>query len=383
MARRTVRSDPAKLLREIIARFVAEEVEPVARQLDEAAEFPRELFQKLADMHALGIRYPLADGGAGGNFTLYTIFTEELAKGLLSLAAIAAKQGLMATHFLQQFGSPELKEQYLLPAMRGQKIGSFTLTEPEAASDLGRVSTTALRDGDHWVVRGMKTWVTNGPVSDFYTVLCQTKPQGGTLRDLNFFFVPRETPGVKVSPRFETLGTRTTQIAEVAFNDCRIPAHHLLGQEGKGMRALFSIAAMIRVMTGALALGLSKAAYQAGFRYGRERTQFGKTINQFQLIQSKIANMGTEIWASQLMVYEAARLIDAGQQADKEAMMAKYYATEVACRCCDEASRVLGAYAYSMEYPAQRYYRDCRFLLSGGGTPEILQTNIARRLGFW
>jgi len=258
-------------------------------------------------------------------------------------------------------------------------LGSFCLTEPEAGGDLGAVTTTALADGDEWVVNGMKTWITNAPVSDFYTVLCQTKPGAG-VKGLNFFFVPRDAPGLKVSPRFETLGTRTTEIAEVAFNNCRLPAAYILGKPGKGLKALLSILAEIRVMTAALALGLAKAAYEAGFQYAKERTAFGRTINKYQLIQSKIANMATDIYAAELMLYDTTRKIDAGHRASRESMMVKYFATETACRCCDEGTRIMGAYAYSMEYPMQRFFRDARFLLYGGGTHEVLQTNIAREL---
>ncbi|MBI5521727.1 MAG: acyl-CoA dehydrogenase family protein [Desulfarculus sp.] len=375
------RSDPQKLLRQVMARFVREEVAPVARQVDESGRFPRELFVKLAQMHAFGLRYPVKNGGAGGNATLYCIMCEELAQGLLSLAAIAAKQCLMATNFLHRFADQEMRQRYFLPALRGELVGSFCLTEPEAGGDLGRVSTTAVKDGDGWVVSGMKTWITNAPVADFFTVLCQTDPEQG-IRGLNFFFVPRGTPGVQVSPGFQTLGTRSTEISEVAFNDCRIPARFLLGQEGKGLGALLAILAEIRAMTAALALGLAKAAYQAGFQYAKERSAFGKTINQYQLIQSKIARLATDIWAAELMLYDTTAKIDAGQRPSKESMMVKYFATEVACRACDEATRILGAYGYSMEYPVQRYFRDARFLLYGGGTHEVLQTNIARELGF-
>ena len=381
MAGKFIRSDPEKLLRQTIARFVDQEVTPMARELDEAGEFPRELFGKLADMNAFRIRYLGMQGGATGNTTFYCILCEELSRGLVSLAAEVAKQCLMGTNFLYRFGSPELKEMYLEPSLRGEIVGSFCLTEPEAGGDLGAVTTTATADGEAWIISGMKTWITNAPVASYFTVLCQTEPGKG-LKGLNFFFVPRDTPGVRVSPRFETLGTRTTEISEVAFNDCRIPKHHLLGLPGKGMGAFFAILAEIRVMTAALALGLARAAYDASFQYAKERQAFGKTINKYQLIQAKIAEMATDIWASQLMIYDTARKIDAGQRVDQESMMAKFFATEAACRCVDEATRILGAYAYSMEYPVQRFFRDARFLLYGGGTHEILRTNIARQAGF-
>ncbi|KIX12366.1 acyl-CoA dehydrogenase family protein [Dethiosulfatarculus sandiegensis] len=382
MTPKALRSDPEKLLRQIMARFVAQEVAPLAQEIDESGEFPMELFKKLAEMQAFGIRYAKNKGGSGGNCTLYCIMCEELAKGLLSLAAVAAKQCLMATNFLYRFGADEIKERYFMPAMRGEMLGSFCLTEPEAGGDLGRVTTTATDRGDHWLIQGMKTWITNAPLASFFTVLCQSDPEKG-IRGLNFFLLPRDTKGLTVSPSFELLGTRTTQIGEVAFDNCLIPKDHLLGKPGKGLGALLSILAEIRAMTAALALGLSKAAYETSFQYAQERSQFGKTINNYQLIQAKIADMATEIWASELMLYKTAAMIDSGEPCGRESAMLKYFATETACRACDEATRIMGAYAYSSEYPAQRYFRDCRFLLYGGGTHEVLKPNIAREAGFW
>ncbi len=381
MTNPAIRSDPEKLLRQVMARFVDQEVTPRAREIDERGEFPQELFKKLASMNVFNVRYLGMKKGATGNATLYCIICEELARGLVSLAAETAKQCLMGTNFLYRFGSPELKEKYLEPSMRGEMVGSFCLTEPEAGGDLGSVTTTAVDDGDHWIISGMKTWITNAPIASYFTVLCQTQPGKG-IRGLNFFFVPRDTPGVQVSPRFDTLGTRTTEISEVAFNDCRIPKDYLVGLPGKGMGAFFAILAEIRTMTAALALGVARAAFDASFQYAQERKAFGKTISKYQLIQAKISDMATDIWAAELMIYDTTRKLDQGQRVDKESMMAKYFATEVACRCVDQATRILGAYAYSMEYPVQRFFRDARFLLYGGGTHEVLRQNIARAMRF-
>jgi alkylation response protein AidB-like acyl-CoA dehydrogenase len=264
--------------------------------------------------------------------------------------------------------------------MRGEKVACFCLTEPEAGSDLGNVSTMAIKTDEGYVVNGMKTWVTNGPVADFYTVLCQTDP-AKKFRGLNFFFFPRGTPGLSASKPFDMLGTRTTQISELAFKDVHIPHHHMLGAEGQGLNNLLSILAEIRTMTAALAIGLQRAALDDSIQYAHERVQFGKPIGNYQLIQAKIANMATDLEASRLLTYRATHMIDNKLECMKEASMAKYFATEAACRGADEATRIFGAYAYSMEYAAQRYYRDNRFLLYGGGTHEILQTNIARWVG--
>ncbi|MBW2064442.1 MAG: acyl-CoA dehydrogenase family protein [Deltaproteobacteria bacterium] len=375
-----IRSNPEEIIRKTMAKFVDRELIPRAREIDESGDFPTEMVRKIGKMGVFGIRYPKNKGGAGGNTTLYCIICEELARGLMSVAAITAMQCLMGTNFLFHFGTEEMKDQYFFPAMRGEKIAAFCLTEPEAGSDLGNVNTIAKRVDDGWVINGMKTWVTNGPVADFFTVLCQTDP-AKKFRGLNFFFVPRETEGVSVSKPFELLGTRTTKISELAFNNVRIPLEYILGTEGKGMSNLMSILAEIRSMTAALAIGLQQAALDDSIRYAKERVQFGQAISSYQLIQAKIANMATDLEASRLMTYRATHMVDKGISCIKEASMAKYFATEAACRAADEATRIFGAYGYSMEYSAQRYYRDNRFLLYGGGTHEILQTNIARWVG--
>ena len=377
-----IRSDKEKILRETVARFVKEEVAPVAREVDEAESFPRELYKKLADTGLFRVRYPKDRGGAGGNSTLYCIVCEELAKGLVSLAAIYAMQCLMGSNFLFNYGTPEQIEKYWEPNMRGERVSCFCLTEPDAGSDLGNVRTMALEQEDgSWLVNGLKTWVTNGPVANHFTVLCQTRPDR-KMRGLNFFLIDRDMPGVSVSPKFPLMGTRSTEISEVAFTDVHIPPENLLGEKGRGLSNLIGILADIRTMTAALALGLAKAAYEAAFQYARERSAFGRSINKYQLIQEKISKMATQIWASELMLYQTTSMIDRGIPCGREAMMTKYFATETACYCCDEATRIYGAYAYSMEYPVQRFYRDNRFLLYGGGSHEILMGNIARETGF-
>ncbi len=371
---------PEDLIRKTFARFVDEEIIPKAREMDEADEFPRWMFEKIAKTGAYGIRYPRSVGGAGGNIRQFCTMVEELARGSMSVAAFTAMQCLMGTNFLFEYGTPEQHERLLKPALRGEKVASFALTEADAATDLAGVKTTAKRDGDSWVINGSKTWITNAPVADFFTVLCQTD-KSKKLRGLNFFLIERGTPGLYVSKKFDKLGTRATEISELAFTDVRLPPENLLGREGQGVGNLMRILAVIRTMTAALSLGLARAAFDHSKRYAMERTQFGKKIGSFQLVQQKVANMATDIWASHLMIYQAAEIIDRGEKALKEASMAKYFVSEVACRAADEATRIFGAYSYSMEYDVQRYYRDCRFLLFGGGTSEILQTIISRECG--
>jgi alkylation response protein AidB-like acyl-CoA dehydrogenase len=372
------RSDIEKLLRKVIAKFVDEEVIPVAREHDESGEFPYDLFKKIADMGILGIRYPKKVGGAGGNTTLYCITVEELARGLLSLGATTAMQCLMATDGLYRYGTDEMHEKYLRPAMRGEKIGAFQLTEPEAGSDLSNVRTRAIKAADGWIINGMKTWSTSGPIGHFHTVLTQTDPDKG-LKGLMFVFIPTDTPGFSHSKKFDLLGTRTTQMSEIYFNNCHVPDEYMLGQLGRGLDVLLTILSEIRVMTAALALGLQRAAMDDSIRYCKERVQFGRPISSYQLIQAKIANMAVNLEAGTLMSYKVTHLIDKSIPCLNEASMAKYFTTESACKAADEATRIFGAYGYSMEYNVQRYYRDNRFLLYGGGTHEVLQTTIARQ----
>jgi len=372
------RSDIEKLLRKVMAKFVDQEVIPVAREHDESGDFPYDLFKKIADMGILGIRYPKKVGGSGGNTTLYCITVEELARGLLSLGATTAMQCLMATDGLYRYGTDEMHEKYLRPAMRGEKIGAFQLTEPEAGSDLSNVRTRAIKSDDGWIINGMKTWSTSGPIGHFHTVLTQTDPDKG-LKGLMFVFIPTDTPGFSHSKKFDLLGTRTTQMSEIYFNNCHVPDEYMLGQLGRGLDVLLTILSEIRVMTAALALGLQRAAMDDSIRYCKERVQFGRPISSYQLIQAKIANMAVNLEAGSLMSYKVTHLIDKNIPCLNEASMAKYFTTESACKAADEATRIFGAYGYSMEYNVQRYYRDNRFLLYGGGTHEVLQTTIARQ----
>jgi alkylation response protein AidB-like acyl-CoA dehydrogenase len=375
-----MRSNAEELVRKSIARFVDTEVKPRAQEIDEKGEFPEEIFLKMAKMGVFGIRYPKDRGGSGGNTTLYCIICEELARGLMSAAASTAMQCLMGTNFLFHFGTEEMHREFFLPAMAGEKIACFCLTEPEAGGDLGSVSTLATKTDDGFVINGLKTWVTDGPVASFFTVLCQTDP-AKKLRGLNFFFVPRDLPGVSVSKAFHLLGTRTTPICELSLNNVRIPFHYRLGEEGRGTSNLLEILAEIRTMTASLGIGLVRAALADSIQYAHERVAFGKTIGSYQLIQAKVAEMYVDLEASRLLTYKAAHMIDNNLPCLPEASVAKYYATESACKAGDYATRIFGAYGYSMEYTAQRYYRDNRFLLYGGGTHEVLLPNIARWAG--
>jgi alkylation response protein AidB-like acyl-CoA dehydrogenase len=370
-----------ELLRKTISKFVDNELIPIAREIDERDEFPWEMFKKIGALGTYGMRYPKEYGGANANSTMFCIVCEELARGSMAVAAFTAMQCLMGTNFIFKYGTEDHKKNILIPALKGEKVVGFALTEPEAGTDLfGGVRTTAQKVKDGYIINGMKTWITNAPYADCFTVLCQTDKTKG-VKGLNFFLIEKTAPGLSVSPKFSKLGTKGTDISELAFDNCHIPLENKLGAEGKGIANLVDILAEIRTMTAALSLGLARAAFDASLQYAKERIQFGRPIGKFQAIQMKIAEMATEIEASKLLLYNTTRMLDQGRRCMKEASMAKYFISEVACRAADEATRIFGAYAYSMEYPVQRFFRDTRFLLYGGGTSEILQTIIAKEFG--
>ena len=356
--------------------FVEREVLPAAEQLDRHGEFPHGLFRRLAELGYFGLRYPEALGGQNADFQTACVLYEELAAGSLSLAAIAAMQSLMGTVFVHRFGTPEHHARYLEPALRGEKIGTFALTEPEAGSDLGAMRTRARRTPAGWRITGSKTWITSAPVASFLTVGARTSDEPG-LKDIALFLLDAGTPGFSVGRPIEKLGTRSSLTSEVHI-DCEVPPDALLGGEGQGVRNVGGTLSEIRVMTAALAIGLARRALQDSAAYAGERRAFGRPIGEFQLVAAKLADMATELHAARLATADAAARLDAGEDVTAVAAMAKYFATEVCARVVDEATRIYGSYGFAAEYPAQRYFRDARFLLYGGGTSEILKGIIGR-----
>jgi alkylation response protein AidB-like acyl-CoA dehydrogenase len=373
-------SEEQQLFRRSVAEFVDKEIVPLAAKIDEEGQFPTELFQKVGKLGYFGVRYPEEYGGAGGDEVMFTLLCEELARGSLSLAASVSMQCLMGTNFIYRFGTEEQRQRLLVPAIRGGKMGVICMTEPDAGSDLGSIKTIAVRDGDGWVLNGQKTWVTNATRADFFTVAAKTDPEAG-FKGIDMFLVERDRPGVSVGRDIPKMGVRAQETAELILEDCHLPAENLFGEEGTGFRNLQAILAQIRTMMGALSLGLARAALEAGAQYARERVQFGRPIAKFQAISHKLADMATELEASRWLVYRSAWLIDQGKADMKAASMAKLFASEMANRLADESTRILASYGFAMEYDVQRYFRDARLLLLGGGTSEILRTIISREMG--
>ena len=364
-------------VRDTFARFCDQRIAPQAAALDEAHAFPRELFVQLAGMGLFGMRYPENVGGSGMQLTEFCLALEEIARGSMSLAGCAAMQSLMGTKFLHVLGNADILERLFKPALRGEKIGAICMTEPNAGSELDAIATHARKVDGGYLLNGQKTWVTSAPVADFFTVFAKA----GAEKKLTIFLVERNFAGLKLGRAIDKMGVWALPTSELAFDDCFVPdSHRLSREEGDGEGHLRKTLAEIRIITGAMALGLARAALAAAVRYAGERKQFGKTINRYQAIQVKLAEMATGVEAAAHMVYHAAWLRDAGRPHHKEAAMAKLFASECAARVADEAARVHASYGFAMEYPVQRYLRDVRFTLIGGGTSEILKLIIAKEV---
>ena len=370
-------TDEQRAIRDSFARFADERIAPRAAALDEAHAFPRELFGELAGLGFFAMRYPEDVGGSGTGLTEFCLALEEIARGSLSLAGCAAMQSLMGTKFLHMLGNADVIERLFKPALRGEKIGAICMTEPNAGSDLGGIATTAKKVGGGYRLNGQKIWVTSAPVADFFTVFARA----GEEKKLTIFLVERSFEGLAIGRQIDKMGVWALPTSELALDDCFVPdSHRLSREEGDGEGHLRKTLAEIRIITGAMANGVARAALDAAVRYAGERKQFGKPINRYQAIQLKLAEMATELEAASHFVYRAAWLRDAGKPHHKEAAMAKLFASETAAKVCDQAARVLASYGYAMEYPVQRYLRDVRFTLIGGGTSEILKLIIAKEL---
>ena len=370
-------SSEQRSVRDNFARFCDERIAPQAAALDEARAFPRALFQELADLGFFGMRYPEEVGGSGMALTEFCLALQEVARGSMSLAGAVAMQSLMGTKFLHMLGNADILERLFKPALRGEKIGAICMTEPNAGSDLGSIATTARKVDGGYVINGQKTWITSAPMADFFTVFAKA----GEEKKLTIFLVEKGFKGLTVGREIHKMGVWALPTSEVAFDECFVPdSHRLSKEEGDGEGHLRKTLGEIRIITGAMALGCGQAALAEAVRYAGERSQFGKPINRFQAIGQKLAEMATELEAADHLVYYAAWRRDAGKPYHKEAAMAKLFASEAAATVCDKAARVLASYGYAMEYPAQRYLRDVRFTLIGGGTSEILKMIIAKEV---
>ncbi|HER26405.1 MAG TPA: acyl-CoA dehydrogenase [Rhodospirillales bacterium] len=369
-------SDEQRLIQETFARFCDDRIRPNAAALDEAHDYPHELMRELAELGFFGMRYPEDVGGVDMDLLSLCLALEEIARGSMSLAGCATLQSLMGTKFLHMLGDADIQERLFKPALRAEKIGAICMTEPNAGSDLGSISTSAEKVVGGYKLNGQKMWVTAAPVADFFTVFARA----GEQQKLTIFLVEQEFEGLKIGRAIEKMGVWALPTSELALDNCFVPDSHCLSKVGDGEEHLRKLLAEIRIVTGALALGGGRAALEDASAYAAERQQFGKPINRFQAIQLKLAEMATDLEAARRLVHYAAWLKDNDNPHHKEAAMAKLFASEAATEICDKAARILASYGYAMEFPLQRYLRDIRFTLIGGGTSDILKLIIAKEL---
>lgn len=373
-------TEEQEFFRTAVSDTVERMIMPHVEKIDETDEFPTELWKEFSALGYLGLRYPEELGGIAADPVTSMIFYEEIARGSVGFAQAVIMNILMGTHFLYRFGSSEIKERCLMPALRGEKITTMCFTEDQSGSDVANTRTLAKKVEGGWVLSGTKNWITNGPIADFATVLATTDPALG-MKGLNFFLVEKGTEGFSPGQTMHKLGARGPVTGELVFVDVFVPDENLLGEEvGRGVDYLGEILDEVRCMTGAMALGIARAAFNDALEYARKREAFGKPIGEYQLIRAKFADMATEMEASRLMVYKTAWMLGEGLPTRKMAAMAKVFATETCLKVVDEVTRIFGANGFAMEYGPQRYFRDARFLLYGGGTHEILRNFIGREI---
>ena len=372
-------NDEQRMVRDMVRELAQKEIAPRAAQVDKTEEFPAENIRKMAELGLLGLPYPEEYGGGGGDYVSYAIAVEEIARACGSTALIYAAHVSLGCGPIYYFATEGQKKKWLPRLCNGEGLGAFGLTEPEAGSDAGATRTTAVRDGDHYVLNGSKMWITSGAIADVVTCTAKTDLEAGT-RGISCFLVEKGTPGFIPGKNEPKMGLKGSVTSALSFENCRVPAGNLLGKEGEGFKQMLIILDGGRISIGAMALGLAQAAFEEGVRYARERVQFGQPIANFQAIQWMIADMATEIDAARMMVYRAAAMKDAGLRFTKEAAMAKLYASEVAERAAFKALQIHGGYGYSREYPVERIYRDQRLCTIGEGTSEIQRLVIARQI---
>jgi len=366
-------------LRREIREFAAREIAPNVMAWDEASEFPAAAIKKLGAMGLLGIIVPPEYGGAGMTYVDYVLAMEELSAVDGSIGLTVAAHNSLGTNHIFLAGNKQQKEKYVSRLASGEWLAAWALTEPGSGSDAGGARTTALKQGDRYLLNGNKTFITNGRYADVVVVIAVTDKTKGT-HGLSAFVVEKDTPGFRPGKKENKLGLRASDTSELIFEDCEIPAENLIGTEGEGFIDAMRVLDGGRISIAALALGIGRGALDAALKYVKERRQFGKAIAEFQGIQWKLADMATELDAARLLTQRAAVLKDAGRKVTRESSMAKLFASEVAVRICDEAVQLFGGYGFIKDYPVEKFYRDVKLCTIGEGTSEIQRMVIAREI---
>ena len=372
-------TDEQELLRQSVREFAESEIRPHVMDWDEAQQFPMDLLPRLAALGLTGIQFPEEYGGAAMSAIDYCICIEELARVDPSIAlSIAAHNGLCSAH-VAMFGSDAQKRQYLVPLATGRMLGAWGLTEAGAGSDAASMRTTAARDGEGWVLNGLKQFCTHGTIGGVMVAMAVTDRAKGH-RGISAFIVERGTPGMTAGRKENKLGMRASDTSEVIFEQCRVPATQLLGEPGQGFINTLQVLDAGRIGIAALAVGLAQGAYETARAYALERRQFGQPIAGFQAIQWKLADGATRIEAARLLTYRAAHLKDCGERMTRESAMAKLYASEVAVQVAEDGVQIHGGYGFVKDYAAEKFFRDVKLTTIGEGTSEIQRLVIARQL---
>ncbi len=372
-------SDEQRELQRAVREFAAKEIAPIAAECDAHERFPKHLFPKLGELGYLALGYPEALGGAGGSNLDYAILWEELAYASAGIALGFYVHTAMACRALEHFAPDEIKQDLLIPALRGEQIGGWAFAEPGAGSDAGAVTTRAVSDGDDYILNGSKIFITNGPIADFLIVVASTNPEQ-RIKGLSLFLVETDRPGFRVAASMSKLGVRASEMGELVFEDCRVPAANLLGRKDRGFLDALNMLTLGRIASAATVAGLSRAALDATIQHAKNRVQFGQPIGSFQAVAFGIADMATQIEASRLMCHRAAVAADRGLPHSREASMAKLFATEACTKIVERALHYNGAAGFMTESPIQRYYRDCKVFELGEGSSELQRNMIAREI---
>ena len=368
-----------EMIRNVMREFAENEVEPIAADIDETGRFPEETVEKMARYNMLGIPFPEEYGGAGGDEVAYAIAVEELSKVCGTTGVICSAHTSLGCWPIYKFGTEEQKQKYLVPLAKGEKLGAFGLTEPNAGTDAAGQQTVAVLDGDHYVLNGSKIFITNGGQADVYIIFAMTDKSKGT-RGISAFIVEKDFPGFSIGKIEEKMGIRASSTAELIFEDCIVPKENLLGEEGKGFKIAMMTLDGGRIGIAAQALGIAQGALDVTVQYIKEREQFGRPLAKFQGLQWMVADMATEIEATRFLVYRAAFNKANGLPYNKEAAMAKLYAANTAMDVTTKCVQLHGGYGYTKDYPVERMMRDAKITEIYEGTSQVQQMVIAGHL---
>ncbi len=368
------------IFRKTVRDFVQKELAPHAREWDRAGDFPSAIFPKLGALGLLGLRHPDSVGGAGVDYWYTVVFAEELVHSRCAGVNMAiAVQTDMATPVLSELGSDEIKREFVMPAIRGERIGALGITEPGCGSDVAALRTTARLDGDDYVVNGAKTFITNGARASFITLAARTGGEGHT--GISLLVLPTDTKGFSVTRKLAKVGNHASDTAELAFEDCRVPRRYLLGVENHGFRYIMQNFQGERLIAALFAVAAAKLALDDAVAYGRDRVAFGRPVVKFQVWRHELTDLYTQLEAARWLTYRACDLFDRKLDALREISMAKLYACELACRVTDRCLQLHGGYGYTDEFDISRAWRDARLLTIGGGTSEVMKEIISKTLG--